>query len=88
MIYNFAISLVAELAIIILTMVGIGENTGSITIGVVMLIVSGIGVMNGMRDMIHKDIMSGVINVTNAVLGAVGIAAGIALPILLLKGVL
>lgn len=88
MLYNFGLAFIAELVIIFLYKIGIAKNIDSITIGVVMLMVSGIGVVNGMRDMINKDIMSGMINVVNAVLGAIGIATGIAIPILLAKGVL
>ena len=88
MLYNFGLAFIAELVIIFLYKIGIAKNIDAITIGVVMLMVSGIGVVNGMRDMINKDIMSGMINVVNAVLGAIGIATGIAIPILLAKGVL
>lgn len=88
MIYNFGLSFISEVLIIILSALKIARNPDSVTIGIVMLMVSGIGVINGMRDMINKDIMSGMINVVNAVLGAAGIASGIAIPILLIKGVM
>lgn len=88
MIYNFGLAFISELAIILLSVLKIARNPGAVTIGIVMLMVSGIGVINGMRDMINKDIMSGMINVVNAVLGAAGIASGIAISFLLMKGVI
>lgn len=88
MIYNFIVSMIAEIAIILLVAMGIGDHAGRITTGIVMLVVSGLGITNGIRDLLHKDVVSGIINMTVAFLGAAGIAAGIALPIMLLRGVI
>ena len=89
LIYNAIISFFVELFIILaVSFVGIGENTNYITVGVVMLLISGIGFTNGIRDLLHRDTLSGIVNMWNSVLGATGIAIGIALPILLLKGVM
>ena len=77
-----------ETFIILAVTFGLGDHVNYITIGVVMLLISGIGFTNGIRDLLHRDTLSGIVNIWNSVLGATGIALGIALPILLLKGVL
>lgn len=88
LIYNAIISCVVELFIIVVVALGIGDHVNYITVGVVMLLISGIGFTNGIRDLLHRDTLSGIVNMWNSVLGATGIAIGIALPILLLKGVM
>lgn len=88
LIFNAIISFIVEIFIIISVYLGFGHHSGNITVGVVMLLISGIGFTNGIRDLLHKDTLSGVINISNSVLGATGIAIGIALPILIMKGVM
>ena len=58
---------------------------GLITIGVVMLVISGLGTTNGLRDLVHLDTLSGVMNITTSFIGAIGISLGIALPLFLFK---
>lgn len=87
--YNAILSAVVETFILFMVVIlGIGQHHGNITVGVVMLLISGLGFTNGIRDMLNRDIISGIINLANSVLGAAGIAIGIALPILIAKGVL
>ena len=88
LIFNAIIACVVETFIILAVTFGLGDHVNYITIGVVMLLISGIGFTNGIRDLLHRDTLSGIVNIWNSVLGATGIALGIALPILLLKGVL
>ena len=83
LILNFTVSLVVELFIILSMRLGLCRNADSVTIGVIMLLVSGLGVTNGLRDLVHLDTLSGLINITASVTGAIGIALGMALPILL-----
>ena len=85
---NAIISFVVELFIIFAVKMGLGHHSGNITVGVVMLLISGIGFTNGISNLLHRDTLSGVINMSKAVLGATGIAIGIALPILIMKGVM
>ena len=85
LILNFTISLLTELFIMLAGKVGLGEHTDRITIGVVMLLISGLGATNGLRDLVHLDTISGLINIVASVTGAIGIALGIALPILLFR---
>ena len=82
---NFFISLIAEFFIITAVHFGVGHHVGSITIGVVMLLISGLGATNGLRDLIHLDTLSGVMNITASFTGAIGITLGIALPLYLLR---
>lgn len=88
LIFNAIISFIVEIFIIVSVQLGFGHHAGNITVGVVMLMISGIGFTNGISNLLHKDTLSGIINISKAVLGATGIAIGIALPILLMKGVL
>ena len=88
LIFNAIISFIVEIYILLAVSLGLGHHSGNITVGVVMLLISGIGFTNGISDLLHRDTLSGIINISKAVLGATGIAIGIALPILLLKGVM
>ena len=65
---------------------GIGVHPDRIMIGIVMLLISGLGVTNGIREILQRDFISGALNIMNAMLGAAGIAFGIALAILMLDG--
>ena len=51
-----------------------------------MLLISGLGVTNGIREVLQRDFISGALNIMNSMLGAAGIAFGIALAILMLDG--
>lgn len=88
LIFNAIISFIVEAFIIVAVRIGPGDHYGNITVGVVMLMISGIGFTNGIINLLHRDTLSGIINISKAVLGATGIAIGIALPILLMKGVM
>lgn len=88
LIFNALISFIVEIFILFSVKMGLGHHYGNITVGVVMLMISGIGFTNGISNLLHRDTLSGIINMANAVLGATGIAIGIALPILLMKGVM
>lgn len=86
LILNFTISFVTELFIILAGRLGAGQNMDRITIGVVMLLISGLGATNGLRDLVHLDTLSGLINIVASVTGAIGIALGISLPLLIFHG--
>lgn len=88
LIYNAIIAFFEEVFIILAVTLGLGEHINYITVGVVMLLISGLGFTNGIRDLLHRDILSGIVNLWNSVLGATGIAIGIAIPLLLMKGVI
>lgn len=83
LILNFTVSFLVELFIILTMKLGLCQNADCVTIGVVMLLISGLGATNGLRDLVHLDTLSGLINLSASFTGAIGIALGIALPILL-----
>ena len=86
LILNFLVSCAVELFIVVSVRLGFGHHMGYITVGVVMLLISALGATNGLRDLVHLDTLSGVMNITASLTGAMGIALGIALPLLLLRG--
>ena len=85
LILNFIVSFVTETFIILAVHFGFGRHMGLITIGVVMLVISGLGTTNGLRDLVHLDTLSGVMNITTAFIGAIGISLGIATPLFIFR---
>jgi len=51
-----------------------------------MLLISALTTTNGIRDMLQRDILAGAQNILWSVLGAAGIACGIAIAMMLLHG--
>lgn len=87
-VYYFVTSLVAGIAAMVLVRIGIGVNIDKIMIGGIMLLIPGIAMTNGIRDMLIGDIVSGLLRVVNSLLIAAAIACGFALAIIALGGVL
>lgn len=87
LIYNLILSFLSEIIILAAFRLGIGAHPDRIMIGIVMLLISGLGVTNGIREVLQRDFISGALNIMNAMLGAAGIAFGIALAILMLDGI-
>lgn len=85
LILNFIVSFLAETVIILAVHFGFGSHMGLITIGVVMLVISGLGTTNGLRDLVHLDTLSGVMNITASFIGAIGISLGIAVPLFIFR---
>ena len=86
LIYNMILAFLSEIVILISARAGVGIYPDRIMIGIVMLLISGLGVTNGIREILQRDFISGALNIMNAMLGAAGIAFGIALAILMLDG--
>ena len=78
---NFAIAFLAEVFIIFAVRYGMGHHVGYVAAGVVMLLISALGTTNGVRDLVCLDTLSGVMNISISLTGAVGIALGIVLPL-------
>lgn len=74
---NFITLFFAEALILACYNFGIVERPGSVTAGVIILVVSALGVTNGLRDFVCLDSLSGVINITAAFTGALGIGLGV-----------
>lgn len=85
LISNFVIAFIAELFILFSVSHGLGHHGGYVAAGVVMLLISALGTTNGVRDLIALDTLSGIMNISLSLTGAMGIAMGIALPLQLLS---
>ena len=83
MIYNLILAFLSEIMIVAAFQIGIGHHPDRIMIGIIMLLVSALGAINGMRDVMQRNFISGSLEVMNSFLGAFGIAAGIALAMLM-----
>lgn len=86
LIYNLILAFLSEMIILTAMHLGIGSHPDRIMIGIVMLLISGLGVTNGIREVLQRDFISGTLNIMNSILGAAGITFGIALAIMLLDG--
>ena len=83
LVYNALLSCLSELIIMLMLKLGLGVHAEWIMIGIVMLLISGLGVTNGIRDLLQRDFISGFLKIMDAILGAAGIAFGIAFAMLL-----
>ena len=84
LVYNLLLAFLSEVVIIGMAALGIGTHPDRIMIGIVMLLISALSTTNGIREVLQRDFISGLINIMNSVLGAAGIAFGIALAMWLL----
>lgn len=86
LIYNLILAFLSEAVIIGMRYLGIAAHPDRIMIGIVMLLVSALSTTNGIREVLQRDFISGLINIMNSILGAAGIAFGIAIAMHLLGG--
>lgn len=63
--------------------VGFGGNIDKIMIGDIMLFIPGLAMVNGIKEMFYRDILTGILRILEALLVAAAIAVGYALAILL-----
>ena len=84
LIYNLILAFLSETVIIGMASLGIGTHPDRIMIGIVMLLISALSTTNGIREILQRDFLSGLINIMNSILGAAGIAFGIAIAMKLL----
>ena len=63
-------------SICLLIALGIGKHYDLISMGNIMLMISGSGLMTSVRDMINNDLLSGMMGFLSAVIGAAAIALG------------
>ena len=82
----FIVSFAAGILSVITVWLGIGVHTDKIMIGVIMLLIPGIAMTNGVRDMLTGDIATGMLRVANALLLAIAIACGFALSLFVTGG--
>ena len=75
-------SAVTALAVLLLVGTGIGVHPDKIMIGNIMLVIPGIQLTTSLRDMINGDTISGLLNLSEAILKAISLALGCALVLL------
>lgn len=75
-------SAVTALAVLLLVGAGIGVHPDKIMIGNIMLVIPGIQLTTSLRDMINGDTISGLLNLSEAILKAISVALGFALVLL------
>ena len=83
MVYNTLMAFMGELVIILASRAGLADHPDRIMIGIVMLLISGLSTTNGIRDILQSDFISGFLHIMSSMLGAAGIAFGIAVALLL-----
>ena len=86
--YCSVCSIIAGYSAIILVKMGLGVNMDKIMIGDIMLLIPGIPLINSARDMLCGDIIAGVLRLVDAILIAVSIACGFAIPLITLGGMM
>ena len=70
------------LAVLLLVRAGSGVHPDKIMIGNIMLVIPGIQLTTSLRDMINGDTISGLLNLSEAVLKAISVALGFSLVLL------
>lgn len=85
-VYNLVIAFLSAAAVFLADKAGIGHHPDRIVLGLSMVLISGLGVTNGIRDVLNKAFLSGIINITNACLGAVAISCGTGLAMIFFEG--
>lgn len=86
--YTITASFVAGLAAVAIHAVFGFLDLNAIIIGNVMLMIPGVSFTNGVRDLLGGDIAAGFLRISEAVLISIAIAAGFALPLLMIGGAL
>ncbi len=85
-VYNLVLAFLSGAAVFLAARAGLGHHPDRIILGLNMVLISGLGVANGIRDMVNRAYLSGILNITNSCLGAIAIACGTGLAMVLFKG--
>ncbi len=85
-VYNLVAAFLSSAAVFMADKAGVGHHPDRIVLGLNMVLISGLGVANGIRDMVDRAYLSGLLNIVNSCLGAIAIACGTGLAMLLFKG--
>lgn len=73
---NFFTAFIVGTAIYLLLQLGIGHHYDKISMGNIMLLVSGSGLMTSVRDMMNNDLLSGIMGFLSALIGAAALGLG------------
>lgn len=87
-VYTFIASFVSGTLAIIITHFGFGDNADKVMIGDIMLFIPGLLLVNSVKEMLNRDVVTGLYRFVEAVFVAVAIAGGFALSVLLIGGML
>lgn len=87
-VYTFIASFVSGALAIISTHFGFGNNADKIMIGDIMLLIPGLLLVNSIKEMLNRDVVTGLYRFVEAVFVAVAIAGGFALSVLIIGGAL
>lgn len=85
--YTMIASFLAGVLALAAVRLGFGHNADQIMIGDVMLFIPGLSIVNGVRELFYRDIITGIYRLIEAIILAVAIAAGFGMAILLFGGV-
>ena len=77
--YNTVLSFIMEAVVLAAFALSFAGNTAAITTAGMYLLISSLGLTNGIGDFLHGNTLSGLSETSNALLGAGGIAVGISL---------
>ena len=80
-------SAVTSISVMLLVGIGIGVHPDKIMIGNIMLVIPGIQLTNSLRDMISGDMISGLLNMSEALMKAISVAMGFAMGVLFGGGI-
>lgn len=87
-VYNLVVAFLVAATVFLSCRFGIGHHPDRIILGLNMVLISGLGVTNGIRDVLNRSYISGMLNIAHACLGAVAIAGGTGLAMALFQEVL
>lgn len=87
-VYNLCIAFLSAAAVFLAFRFGFGHHPDRIILGLNMVLISGLGVTNGIRDILNRAYISGMLNIAHACLGAIAIACGTGLAMMLFQGVM
>lgn len=85
-VYNLSLAFLSSAAVFIMDKAGLGHHPDRIVLGLNMVLISGLGVANGIRDVLKQAFLSGLLSIVNSFLGAVAIACGTGLAMVLFEG--
>ena len=88
LIYTLIMSAISGFLAILFTYIGLGNNLDKIIIGVVMVFVPTLAIVNGIKDIFYRDIVSGVYRIIEATFIATSMAVGFGIPLFMLRGII
>ena len=86
--YTFIASLISGCLALLLVRLGLGHHADKVMIGDVMIFIPGLNIVNGVRELFYRDIITGLYRLIEALILAVAIAAGFGIAIYALGGIL